>query len=195
MVQDHVIEAVTGESLIHGFVTSLPVLLDEETRVVYGKDVTFSMTIGDLTLSHEHGLIDGVSAQGFVVAVLSVHDPASLGLGEHDYRITATTPDGGVVLDQSGILRVTGDPDVSTPGDAVWFDALSPSPLPNLTTVSELPPPEVPQEVQEERLALCMHCPLFDTIEAVCTDCGCYMPHKTGLIDAACPVGKWGTYA
>jgi len=45
-------------------------------------------------------------------------------------------------------------------------------------------------EVQKSRYALCEECPHF-LITKQCSKCGCFMPAKTGLLHATCPINKW----
>ena len=49
----------------------------------------------------------------------------------------------------------------------------------------------VGEQVKEDRMAICRECPFFIKLTQQCTKCGCIMPAKTLLADAACPVGKW----
>lgn len=48
----------------------------------------------------------------------------------------------------------------------------------------------VSEEVAKERLSTCEGCPFF-TAAKTCEKCGCFMPLKTKLAHAECPVGKW----
>lgn len=43
--------------------------------------------------------------------------------------------------------------------------------------------------VQESRMATCNGCERLKF--KVCRECGCFMPAKTRLADAVCPIGKW----
>ena len=46
------------------------------------------------------------------------------------------------------------------------------------------------EDTKKERYALCEECPhLLATKQ--CTKCGCFMPAKTGLLHATCPINKW----
>lgn len=50
--------------------------------------------------------------------------------------------------------------------------------------------PEVEPEVKASRLSICESCPkLLPTKQ--CKECGCFMPVKTGLLYASCPLQKW----
>lgn len=50
--------------------------------------------------------------------------------------------------------------------------------------------PKVDELIQKERYALCEECPhLLPTKQ--CSKCGCFMPSKTGLLHATCPIDKW----
>lgn len=50
----------------------------------------------------------------------------------------------------------------------------------------------VPSEIAEERMSICNGCENFKQLTKTCNQCGCIMPLKTKLPNAACPVGKWG---
>ena len=47
-----------------------------------------------------------------------------------------------------------------------------------------------PEELVKARYAVCEACP-FLTAAKKCSRCGCYMPVKTKLTKATCPVKKW----
>lgn len=46
---------------------------------------------------------------------------------------------------------------------------------------------------QKERLEICKKCPFLIKITNQCKKCGCYMPEKTKLSNAFCPIGKWNS--
>ncbi|ELR69184.1 hypothetical protein C900_05380 [Fulvivirga imtechensis AK7] len=46
------------------------------------------------------------------------------------------------------------------------------------------------EEVADDRFAICKQCPYL-TIASTCQQCGCYMPSKTRVHSASCPVSKW----
>ena len=46
------------------------------------------------------------------------------------------------------------------------------------------------QHLRIERLNTCRQCEHLNAME-FCGLCGCYMPNKTKLQEAKCPVGKW----
>lgn len=48
----------------------------------------------------------------------------------------------------------------------------------------------VETEVASERMAVCRECPMFNL--GVCGECHCFMPLKTKLPNAECPLHKWG---
>jgi hypothetical protein len=48
----------------------------------------------------------------------------------------------------------------------------------------------VTDEVQKSRYALCEKCPHF-LITKQCSKCGCFMPAKTTMKHATCPIDKW----
>ena len=50
--------------------------------------------------------------------------------------------------------------------------------------------PILPQEVAQERLAICKSCEFY--VGERCSKCGCQMRVKTTLATSACPIGKWG---
>lgn len=42
------------------------------------------------------------------------------------------------------------------------------------------------------RMAACSVCPHYNrSLPGVCGQCGCFMPVKTQLVEAKCPLGKW----
>ena len=43
---------------------------------------------------------------------------------------------------------------------------------------------------QKERYSVCEDCEHL-TIAKTCTECGCFMPVKTKLLHASCPLKKW----
>ena len=43
----------------------------------------------------------------------------------------------------------------------------------------------------KKRIDLCAKCPHLITKLNVCKKCGCFMPAKTRLTGARCPIGKW----
>jgi hypothetical protein len=45
-----------------------------------------------------------------------------------------------------------------------------------------------------ERIALCKSCDQLNALK-ICKQCGCFMPAKTRLKWASCPVGKWEAVA
>ena len=50
--------------------------------------------------------------------------------------------------------------------------------------------PMVSEEEQQARYSICQECPHL-LVTKQCSKCGCYMPSKTGLLHAVCPVGNW----
>jgi len=46
-------------------------------------------------------------------------------------------------------------------------------------------------QVAVDRLSICSSCEFYK-ITTQCSKCGCFMPLKTKLAEAQCPVGKWG---
>ena len=48
-----------------------------------------------------------------------------------------------------------------------------------------------PEELSKARFAICEQCPFLNTTTKKCQRCGCYMPVKTKLTKATCPVKKW----
>lgn len=49
----------------------------------------------------------------------------------------------------------------------------------------------VSEEDANSRYSLCQACPKFNNGVKTCQECGCFMPAKTRLKGATCPVGKW----
>lgn len=48
-----------------------------------------------------------------------------------------------------------------------------------------------PQELAKARLETCELCPKYVHTRGTCSACGCYMPAKTKLTKATCPLKKW----
>ena len=42
----------------------------------------------------------------------------------------------------------------------------------------------------EQRMTICLGCDKYTT-NKTCTSCGCYIPIKSALIKASCPINKW----
>lgn len=51
--------------------------------------------------------------------------------------------------------------------------------------------PRSPEDLMEERMAICRECPFFNPRSVRCRKCGCFMSLKTTLKQAKCPEGKW----
>lgn len=47
------------------------------------------------------------------------------------------------------------------------------------------------EEESDARYSLCKACPKFNPGVKTCQECGCFMPAKTRLKLATCPLGKW----
>lgn len=47
------------------------------------------------------------------------------------------------------------------------------------------------QPVAVERMKTCKACQDFIALTSMCKNCGCYMPFKTKLREAACPKSYW----
>lgn len=43
----------------------------------------------------------------------------------------------------------------------------------------------------ESRISICLSCPSFIALTKQCKKCGCFMPAKTKLSNAKCPLNKW----
>lgn len=46
-------------------------------------------------------------------------------------------------------------------------------------------------DIIKERLKTCSQCDKFDSSDARCKECGCYIPVKAKLILDSCPLDKW----
>lgn len=46
-------------------------------------------------------------------------------------------------------------------------------------------------ETTEKRYTTCLECPELIQLTKQCKKCGCFMPLKTKLTSAVCPIGKW----
>ena len=49
----------------------------------------------------------------------------------------------------------------------------------------------IEKPVQESRYLECLNCEYLVPVTKQCSQCGCFMPAKTTLIHASCPIGKW----
>ena len=47
------------------------------------------------------------------------------------------------------------------------------------------------EEEASSRYALCLECPKLIKVTKQCKECGCFMPLKTKLETAKCPLDKW----
>jgi hypothetical protein len=47
------------------------------------------------------------------------------------------------------------------------------------------------EELRLKRLEICRQCPEFVDLTRQCKQCKCFMPAKTWLINAYCPLRKW----
>lgn len=47
------------------------------------------------------------------------------------------------------------------------------------------------EEISETRYNICIDCDRFLNLTKQCKECGCFMPAKTKLKYATCPIGKW----
>jgi hypothetical protein len=54
---------------------------------------------------------------------------------------------------------------------------------PNVDRISE--------DIAQEKLSICQSCPELIKLTSQCKKCGCFMPAKTKLLNAQCPIGKW----
>ena len=64
-------------------------------------------------------------------------------------------------------------------GETRPWDALNPNKFNSDETLST------------KRYEICEGCPRFFKITKQCKECGCFMPIKTKLTEAVCPLGKW----
>lgn len=46
-------------------------------------------------------------------------------------------------------------------------------------------------EIADKRMSICGSCPEIIKLTSQCKKCGCFMPAKTKLEAAKCPIGKW----
>lgn len=158
--------------------------------------VTMSMTLYQddgqvVTFERGRGLRDGYSDDGSMYVVCAIHDPCDLGPGDYKYEVIAAIDNGDTVLRKSGSLRVVPADSNTTqteepPTDFDYFKRVL------SYTKDEYPEPEVPVSVYESRLAICSECPLYQ--DDMCTECGCFMPVKAGLMVGDCPLDKWGQH-
>lgn len=95
--------------------------------------------------------------------------------GEYDWAINIIREE-ETILSDSGKIKAIGKPKkkkVARP-----WDLLNPK--------TEY----VDEKISEERLNICKSCDMF--INNLCRSCGCFMPIKTKIAHASCPLHKWG---
>jgi hypothetical protein len=51
--------------------------------------------------------------------------------------------------------------------------------------------PRASEEFAAERMDICNGCEFLVKLTSQCKKCGCFMPLKTKLENAVCPIGKW----
>ena len=49
----------------------------------------------------------------------------------------------------------------------------------------------IDENIQKNRLDICLSCDRLFNLTKQCKECGCVMPMKVKLKDASCPIGKW----
>lgn len=47
------------------------------------------------------------------------------------------------------------------------------------------------EELRKKRLEICRECPEYNNLTKQCSQCKCFMPAKTWLENAFCPLRKW----
>jgi hypothetical protein len=52
----------------------------------------------------------------------------------------------------------------------------------------------VPFVVARERYTICKSCDEFNNILKTCKQCGCFMPAKSTVAYASCPINKWAAF-
>jgi len=52
----------------------------------------------------------------------------------------------------------------------------------------------VPSDVARERYEICKSCDEFNDTVKLCKQCGCFMPAKSNIASASCPIGKWSRF-
>lgn len=50
---------------------------------------------------------------------------------------------------------------------------------------------KISKEEADQRFEICKMCPKLIQLTKQCIECGCFMPAKTTLEAAKCPLGKW----
>lgn len=200
MVSNNVIITRHGKRFLHSFATSMKVTEDRIHKLTVPEDLTMDMTLTGpdkkaQNWTYGHGLVQGFRNDGTVVVVVSVNDTRYLPAGDYSYKVTAKDGAGNKILDEKGTIKVesavvTREPD---PAASTWFDPFTPVTQSTDGEVHDLPEPEIPLPIYEERMNLCMACPALDN-GSICKQCGCFMPVKAGLADVSCPLGKWGPH-
>lgn len=94
--------------------------------------------------------------------------------GQYDW-ILEVIKDGEIILSDSATLKLSGraGKKIARPWDIL---------NPNTEYVSDT--------IAEQRLDICKSCDLY--LKGICQSCFCYMPIKTRIAHASCPIHKWG---
>lgn len=97
--------------------------------------------------------------------------------GQYEWYIKIVSNE-KVLLEDSGIINAIGKP-TKTKIARPW-DIFNPN--------TEY----VDNKVSDERMSICNSCEMF--MKGICKSCGCFMPIKTKMAHASCPLGKWGEH-
>lgn len=196
MVQDN-LKASCGVAFMQPFFCNVVWSEEKIKNISVPEDLDMQLSIvangNTFVFKRGTGLVEGFQPDGTLVIIWAMNDPCNLGKGTHDFHITANTSSEGIVLDESGKIKVMGVLGKKPSTDANWFDSFESRELvPDPPKDSGLPlEPGASIEVAENRMSICRDCPFFELDSGTCMQCGCYMPIKTTLEHSECPIGKW----
>ena len=184
MVQEDmsVIHAQIGTPIDHIFATTAVSHEDDpDTHHHHNYEFDMEATItkadgGVVELYNAVGLHEGEMADKTIIIAMAIDDPVILGVGTHQYEISATDVHGSTILNESGTIVVT-DGTPAPPREVRPWDLLNPNS--NRSSKTE----------RDSRMDICLGCPKL--VAGICQECLCLMRWKTTLKDAYCPIGKW----
>jgi hypothetical protein len=148
--------------------------ISENNTLMY---ITKNNEIVDI-LSLGAGLAISFSPEENIVKIIvAISDTGQYDIGVYDYDIKVYNFNDDLLLEDSGTLTVQEN----TTGEVIKtvfpWDLLNPN------------EPRSSRQTRLERLKICGECPNLKA--NFCTECGCFMPLKTTLQNATCPIHKW----
>lgn len=186
----NIIEAEENTPLFYQWNTGLPMpepktdhlvpIVKSDMRIVTSNGDKHQLVFGS---GMNEGRIDELQQ---LAVSLHIWRPAVLGVGDHSYLLTVTDDNFKTLISEAGIIRVKPGGELK---EVVRLQGMEP----DVSSSEALLGSEytVEPEIQEWRMKICSECPLYDAVQGICTDCGCYMPLKTRMQGAECPKNFW----